>query len=121
MPPLKRKALVPRLAEALNIIPAQPVEVASVVDKVAPVGRVVVTSGADSILTAQAAYELLQRHKRGDWGDVSDQTRKDNDKALLTAHEGYMSIYLIDARGSAIWIITDIGRTVTTILTPDEY
>ena len=66
----------------------------------------------------------LERHCSGDWEDLDDEMRQQNDEALEAEREGryidsMFSLYDID--GTEIHIITEIDRSVTTILFPDEY
>lgn len=111
MPPLKR---------SITINPAQPVEVAPIQpERIVPVGRIVITPAAEELLNAQTVYQLVQRHTRGDWGDVSDDDRQGNEDALKNDHDGYMSVYNLPQ--GTVWIITDYGRKVSTVLTPGDY
>jgi hypothetical protein len=63
--------------------------------------------------------ECLQRHARGDWGDVCDEDKQANDRALKNGDERILSAYSIT--GKKIWIITEWDRSVTTVLFPEEY
>jgi hypothetical protein len=47
-------------------------------------GQIVATPGALEALEKadQRASEFLQRHARGDWGEVCDEDRRLNDEAL---------------------------------------
>lgn len=82
-------------------------------------GAVVVTMGALSSLTAHDVDEALKRHLDGDWGELCDEDRRENDLSLI---EGFrlLSAYR-SASGQKFWIITEADRSVTTILLPDEY
>lgn len=56
--------------------------------------------------------------------NACEETKQQNDEALEAERNGNMidslfSIYVID--GMEIFIITEIDRSVTTILFPDEY
>ncbi|GAI63035.1 unnamed protein product [marine sediment metagenome] len=61
----------------------------------------------------------LQRHAKGDWGDLSEEDKKENEYSLdrrlrlLSAYEQHGL--------PKIWIITEADRSVTTILFPEEY
>ena len=62
---------------------------------------------------------LLQRHHKGDWGDLCKEDWLSNDDSLL--HGGRnVSCYRINQYDS-IWIITEANRSETTILLPDDY
>lgn len=72
----------------------------------------------------EAVRECLARHCLGDWGDACEETRQQNDEALEAEKNGKLidslfSVYNVD--GTEIFIITEIDRSVTTILFPDEY
>ena len=64
------------------------------------------------------AQEYLDRHVRGDWGDVPPEDAKEND---LSVNQGFrvLSSYVI--AGERVWIITEADRTVSTLLFPREY
>ena len=84
-------------------------------------GQVVATPGALRTLEAanQDPAELLSRHIGGDWGDVPDEDRKEND---LSVEKGFriLSAYTLTS-GEKVWIITERDRSATTILLPSEY
>jgi hypothetical protein len=63
--------------------------------------------------------ESLQRHIKGDWGNVCDEDKQENE---LSLKEGYrlLSAYVTKDLPK-IWIITEADRSATTILFPDEY
>jgi hypothetical protein len=60
----------------------------------------------------------LERHESGDWGEVSEEDRKEND---LSVEEGFriLSIYSLKD-GTKILILTEDDRSVTTLLLPDD-
>ncbi len=89
-------------------------------------GRVVATPEALRVLEASGRmpHELLHRHVRGDWGDLSDGDREANEEALRHGSR-ILSAYIISS-GRKIWIITEAvndqgQRASTTILLPEEY
>lgn len=86
-----------------------------------PLGRVCVTRGVHELMQAGELdpIPLLERHARGDWGDLSSSDQQQNDKALQ-AGDRLFSSYDVAPR-SRIWIITEWDRSVTTILLPSEY
>lgn len=67
----------------------------------------------------QGSIELLLRHVNGDWGDLDDEDKKENE---LSVKEGFriLSAYELDT-GVKLWVITEWDRSVTTILLPEEY
>jgi len=84
-------------------------------------GNLVATPGALEALKHAGQYplELIQRHLRGDWGNVSPEDAAENE---LSVQNGLriMSVYVL-ASGTTVWVITEADRSVTTILLPDEY
>lgn len=86
-----------------------------------PLGRIVSTPGAeDALFTAKETYPgLLKRHVTGDWGDLTDDDKAENDFAI----DKYLRIFsaYILSNGEKVWVITEADRSVTTFLTPDEY
>jgi hypothetical protein len=90
-------------------------------------GPLVATPGALEALgrNGSTGLEYLQRHARGDWGDLCDGDKRSNDAALKTGARILSAYRLPD--GTKIWIITDAeiddnhNRQATTILLPDEY
>jgi hypothetical protein len=85
-------------------------------------GYVVMTIGiADLVrqgLLDPALY--LRRHLDGDWGDLSDNDRRQNDAALKSGEDRLFSSYPI-APNLRLWIITEWDRSATTLLLPSEY
>lgn len=86
-----------------------------------PLGRVLITPEALDALTAAGddARGLLDRHRRGDWGDLDAHDRAANDAALVEG-ERVLSAYTLQT-GATVWIITEDDRAHTTILVPDDY
>jgi hypothetical protein len=84
-------------------------------------GRILATPGAlEAIADARVSIvDLLIRHLRGDWGDVSDSDREQNERAI-TASERLLSNYVLPG-GGTVWIITEADRFATTFLLPGEY
>ena len=86
-----------------------------------PLGKVVGTPGALRVLAAngRTPAEFLDRHARGDWGQVDAEDGRINDEALRSG-DRLVSAYLL-AGGERIWIITEADRLCTCILLPSEY
>ena len=61
---------------------------------------------------------FIERHRRGDWGLVSDDDKALNDDAALNGGQ-ILSVYMLTS--IRIWIITEANRSVTTVLLPEEY
>jgi len=89
-------------------------------------GRTVATPTALQAIAeaGQSPAEFLDRHIRGDWGDLSSGDRILNDEAL---QDGSRILSAYHTRtGTKIWVITEATddhgqRAATTILLPEEY
>lgn len=68
------------------------------------------------------ARTLLTRHILGDWGDCATEDAEQNNEALVSS-ERLMSVYKYwdGAEEIVLWVVTEGDRSVTTILTPDDY
>lgn len=86
-----------------------------------PLGEIVATHGAIAALVTagQSPVELLTRHMTGDWGDLVEEDRRENERALKHGSRLFSSYKLND--GTKLWIITEHDRSVTTLLLPSEY
>ncbi len=92
-------------------------------------GEIVTTNGIARAMMMdygflEAVRGCLTRHCQGDWGNACEETKQQNDEALEAEKNGRLidslfSVYDID--GTEIFIITEIDRSVTTVLFPDEY
>ena len=89
-------------------------------------GHIAITPGALEALQrhGMALATLLDRHSRGDWGDIDEEDQGLNEQALLTG-DRLLSVYPI-AEGVTVWVITEAAdedgqRPATTILLPHEY
>jgi hypothetical protein len=86
-----------------------------------PLGQVLATPGALEALRAadQTPDEFLVRHVSGDWGELDEEDKAENEFSL---EKGFrlLSAYQLDT-GVKIWVITERDRSATTILLPDEY
>lgn len=84
-----------------------------------PVGQFVITSNAASRLTDDDVTSAIRRHVQGDWGEVCEEDRLENDRSLI---EGSRLLSVYDAQdGLRFWIITEADRSVTTVLLPEDY
>lgn len=84
-------------------------------------GMVVATPGAIACLEQHgvSAVALLMRHQSGDWREIPDDDRKENEKSVVAGLR-ILSSYPI-GNGERIWVITEADRSVTTLLLPQEY
>ena len=85
-------------------------------------GQIVSTPGALDAMKAAATsgFDLLRRHMTGDWGEVCDEDRQENDRSVKAGNR-ILSVYELSGTGVKLWIITEADRSVTTFLLPSEY
>ncbi len=82
-------------------------------------GNLAITTVAWECVDRDDLVAAIDKHLRGDWGDVSKEDWTSNELALK---EGYRLISSFkDRTGTKFWIITEADRSLTTILLPDEY
>lgn len=84
-------------------------------------GDVVATPGALELLerAGKTPTVYLARHQGGDWGELSEDDRQENELSLQRGFR-ILSAYVV-ADGERIWIITEADRSSTTILLPADY
>ena len=84
-------------------------------------GQIVATPGALEAFRASGDDPLpfLQRHLAGDWGDLSEEDRRENE---LSVEHGWrlLSAYTL-SKGTKIWVINEADRSSTCFLLPSEY
>jgi hypothetical protein len=84
-------------------------------------GQIVATPGALAALSASGenVLDYFERHLAGDWGEVDEHDRKENE---LSLREGFRLLSAYTLRdGAKIWVITEADRSSATILLPEEY
>jgi hypothetical protein len=81
-------------------------------------GRIVTTPNALQSLTQDDILLGIQRHQAGDWGDLTDDNRATNDRAL--AQGGRIVSAYNAMNGTRFWLITEADRSATTILLPED-
>ena len=89
-------------------------------------GQMVATPGALEALASagQEPLYFLERHARGDWGEVGDEDGRLNDESVRDGSR-ILSAYRT-LQGEKLWIVTeaegdDGQRGSTCLLLPDEY
>lgn len=82
-------------------------------------GKITITANAQRQLNKISVLTALERHSKGDWGDLEKDDWKANDEALNNGGR-ILSSYK-DKEDKKFWIITEWDRTVTTILLPEDY
>jgi hypothetical protein len=86
-----------------------------------PLGQVVATPGALKALAAagHTPQEFISRHQTGDWGELDEEDRRENERSLKDDCR-LLSAYSLK-NSTKIWVITEADRSSTTILLPEEY
>ena len=84
-------------------------------------GKIVATPGALALLEEanKSPSEFLARHLRGDWGDLCQDDKTENELSLKHGFRLLSSYPITDS--ATLWIITEADRSVTTLLLPSEY
>ena len=89
-------------------------------------GQILATPGALEALekSGQTPGFFLDKHLRGDWGEVCDEDKLLNDQALVDGSR-LLSAYRT-LKGTRVWIITEAAdddgkRACSTLLLPSEY
>jgi len=86
-----------------------------------PLGNVYLTIGAREALeeSNQTATEFLAKHQSGDYGDICEDDKRENE---LSVKEGFriLSSYKT-SKDVKMWLITEADRSSTTLLLPEEY
>ena len=87
-------------------------------------GHVVCTRSVNDVIAEDSKFakfvmESLNRHVSGDWGDLCEQDRKENEYAL-GKYLRLLSSYNY-GENKRIWIITEADRSSTCVLFPEEY
>jgi hypothetical protein len=86
-------------------------------------GRIVATPAALHFLTSESipADQLLQRHVRGDWGNVGESGIAANEEAIQSELGTVISVYRFPA--GVIWVATSLGgdEIHTTLLLPGDW
>ena len=94
-----------------------------------PLGKLYSTNGVAALQQEEPGFvefvwRCLERYKRGDWGDMTDNDKARNDEAVAAGEDGgriFAAYEHPDEPDWKIWIISESDRSCTTILFPDEY
>ena len=81
-------------------------------------GQLVQTPGVAESIHPITIAASMSRHKRGDWGDVDEEDKEMNNKAL---EDGDRLLSSYKCGDTVFWIITEADRSATTVLLPEEY
>jgi hypothetical protein len=82
-------------------------------------GNTCQTPGVLEIIPSEDVFQALARHQEGDWGDLGDEDKEDNDKAMWMGGRIFSAYRAMT--GEKFWIITEADRKSTTVMLPEEY
>ncbi|KAE8758408.1 hypothetical protein FSO04_18610 [Paraburkholderia madseniana] len=84
-------------------------------------GRIFATPAALQVIADAkvSILDLLIRHLRGDWGDLSESDRQQNELSV-EAGLRILSSYVLPNQ-QTVWVITEWDRSATTFLLPGDY
>ena len=82
-------------------------------------GQLVITPAALEAVPADDICNSINRHVCGDWGDLDDADRRENELALRAGLR-LLSVYRA-TNGTKFYVLTEACRTITTILLPSDY
>lgn len=90
-------------------------------NKIVDPGSIRSTKGAMELVLAAktAGIPYIQRHLKGDFGDISYEQKKENKKNLESKTGKVVSEYLL-GNGSRLSIVTDFDQKVTVFCLPGE-
>jgi len=91
-------------------------------------GRTVMTANLQHTLTEALPDTwdaeikgMIDRHVTGDWGDLDPEDKASNDTALGAEYQGRIFSAYHTSDGTKVWVITEGGRSYTTVLLPEDY
>jgi hypothetical protein len=82
-------------------------------------GKIISTPNALDQLTQEDILMGIQRHQAGDWGDMDEHGRDENELSLKLGMRLW-SVYHA-ANGVKFWLITEGDRSHSTVLLPEDY
>ena len=91
-----------------------------------PLGRVLMTANLQHKLSEaipegwdQELKKMIDRYVSGDWGDLEEFDRQQNDSALKDGGRIFSAYHTSD--GTKLYVITEADRSYTTALLPEDY
>lgn len=86
-----------------------------------PAGQIAATPGVLALLEQvnKSPLEFLSRDLRGDWGDLCQEDKTENELSLKYGFRLMSSYRVTDTE--KLWVITEADRSLTTLLLPAEY
>lgn len=84
-------------------------------------GRILATPDALEIIAdaGVSIVDLLIRHLRGDFGEIAESDRAQNELAIATGNRILSSYVLVNRQ--TVWLVTEADRSSTTFLLPGDY
>lgn len=82
-------------------------------------GRIVVTSEATEVLSWTVISAAVERHTMGDWGEVWEERKQENEDALQGEGDRLFSIYRA-GDSMKFCVVSDTRQGVTTVMLADE-
>lgn len=83
-----------------------------------PLGRLLITPGAQAAFSREEVFSAVARHRQGDWGTLCKEDCRRNNSALRNGGRIFSAYQYHEEK---LWIITEADRSATTILLPHEY
>lgn len=80
-----------------------------------PMGAIMVTPEASAVLSRREISLAIARHSQGDWGDVDDETRAENNGGIGYVRLSICSKYPAE-KGGAFWVMTMPERQQTIVM-----
>lgn len=90
-------------------------------------GRLMATRGVADKMNEfpefeQFARQAFARYRHGDWGEMTESDKRQNDAAVRNGDDRILAAYTNSEHPDwKLWIITEWDRSATTLLFPDEY
>ena len=86
-------------------------------------GKIFSSAGVHEMMIRDPSFmqfvnSSLARHAEGDWGDLCEEDKRENE---LSLREGFRLLSAYKNDEHKIWIITEADRSITTALFPEEY
>ena len=86
-------------------------------------GKIFSCAGVHEMMIREPSFiqfvnSSLARHAEGDWGDLCEEDKRENE---LSLKEGFRLLSAYKNDEHKVWIITEADRSITTVLFPEEY
>ena len=80
-----------------------------------PLGEIRVTAEAKAVLSRRKIDRAIDRHSQGDWGDVDDETKAENNGGIGYSRLSICSKYPAE-KGGVFWVMTLPERQQTMVM-----